>query len=151
MLTLAFDIEGDGLLPDLTTCWCIGIADVTDPHTVQSYSDHDDNLPSLEEGLSRLLSADRLVAHNGIGYDVPAIRKLFDLDLDLTKIWDTMTVGGLLDPERRSLALSSYGIDLGFEKGDHDEWHRYSDEMRVYMERDVELMRCQPLVCAGVA
>lgn len=139
MLTLAFDIEGDGLLPDLTTCWCIGIADVTDPHTVQSYSDHDDNLPSLEEGLNRLLSADRLVAHNGIGYDVPAIRKLFDLDLDMTKIWDTMTVGGLLDPERRSLALSSYGIDLGFEKGDHDEWHRYSDEMRVYMERDVEI------------
>lgn len=139
MIALAFDIEGDGLLPDLTTCWCIGIADVTTPHDVQSYSDHDPDLPSIEEALQRMMAADRLVAHNGIGYDVPALKKLYDIDLGYTKQWDTMVVAGLLDPERRSLALSSFGAELGYDKGDHNEWHRYTQAMRVYMERDVEI------------
>lgn len=139
MQALAFDIEGDGLLPELTTCWCIGIADVTDPHNVQSYSDHDDALPSIEEALTRMMAADRLVAHNGIGYDVPAIKKLYNVDLGYDKQWDTMTVAALLEPERRSLKLSIFGSELGYDKGDHSEWHRYTQEMRVYMERDVEI------------
>lgn len=139
MITLAFDIEADNLLPDLTTCWCIGICDVTDPHNVQSYSDLDDNLPSIKEALDRMLAADRLVAHNGIGYDVPAIEKLYGINLGYAKQWDTMTVAALLNPEARSLKLSLFGEQLGYPKGDHNEWHQYTDEMRVYMERDVEI------------
>ena len=86
-----------------------------------------------------MMAADRLVAHNGIGYDVPALKKLYDIDLGYEKQWDTMVVAGLLDPERRSLALSSFGSELGYDKGDHSEWPRYTQAMRVYMERDVEI------------
>ena len=139
MIALAFDIEADNRRPGLTACWCIGIADVTDPHYVQSYTDHDDAFPSIQEALDRMLAADRLVAHNGIGYDVPAIQKLYGVDLGNHKQWDTMTMAALLDPEKRSLKLSIFGEAMGYPKGDHDEWHQYTDEMRVYMERDVEI------------
>ena len=140
MIALAFDIEADNLLPGLANCWCIGIADVTSPHDVQSYSDHDDKLPSIQEALDRMMAADRLVAHNGIGYDVPAIKKLYGVDLGYHKQWDTMTIAALLNPEKRSLKLSIFGEAMGFPKGDYDDWEGgYTDEMRIYMERDVEI------------
>ena len=140
MIALAFDIEADNLLPGLKNCWCIGIADVTSPHDVQSYSDHDEKLPSIQDALDRMLAADRLVAHNGIGYDVPAIKKLYGVDLGYHKQWDTMTIAALLNPEKRSLKLSIFGEAMGFPKGDYDDWEGgYTDEMRIYMERDVEI------------
>lgn len=140
MITLAFDIEADNLLPALTTCWCIGIADCTDPHSVQTYTDHDDNFPSIQDALDRMIAADRLVAHNGIGYDVPAIKKLYNVDIGDHKQWDTMTMAALLDPEKRSLKLSVFGEAMGFPKGDYSDWDGgFTDEMRVYMERDVEI------------
>lgn len=140
MIALAFDIEADNLLPGLANCWCIGIADVTSPHDVQSYSDHDDKLPSIQEALDRMMAADRLVAHNGIGYDVPAIKKLYGVDLGYHKQWDTMTIAALLNPEKRSLKLSIFGEAMGFPKGDYDDWEGgYTDDMRIYMERDVEI------------
>ena len=137
---LAFDIEADNLLPGLSQCWCIGIADVTNPQDVQSYSDHTDTLPSIQEALDRLLASDRMVAHNGIGYDVPALQKLYNVDLGYQKQWDTMTMAALLNPKLRSLKLSVFGAAMGFPKGEYDDWEGgYTDEMRVYMERDVTI------------
>ena len=140
MTTLAFDIETNGLLDTVSQIWCIGIVDVTRPHEVQTYTDYDDALPSIGEALERLQAADRLVAHNGIGYDVPVLEKLCGVSLGYEKQWDTMVVAGLLQPERRSLRLVGFGEELGFPKGDYSDWEGgYTDEMRVYMERDVEI------------
>lgn len=140
MIALAFDLETNGLLDTVDTLWCMGIADVSEPHSVQTYTDYDDDYPSIAEGVARLQAADRLVAHNGIGYDVPALLEITGDDLGYERQWDTMTVAGLLEPERRSLKLSVFGEMLGFPKGDYDDWEGgYTDEMRVYMERDVEI------------
>lgn len=139
-MDLFFDIEGNGLLAEIDTVHCIGICD-EHGENVQSYSDSDPKLPSLREGLDRLKSAERLIGHNITGYDIPVINKLFGPTLDLEKAWDTMVVAGLCQPTRRSISLASYGKEFGFEKGDFKEFDVYSDEMRVYMERDVLLTK----------
>lgn len=145
MKVLAFDIETNGLLDTVSEMWCICIANVMCPTDVVTYTDRvppceEKMIAPLQEGLDRLLSADRLVAHNGIGYDVPAVKILQNVDLPLNKVWDTQVVGGLLEPERRSLALKTYGEAMGYPKGDYDDWTGgYTEDMRVYCVRDVEI------------
>lgn len=135
-MDLVFDIEADGLLPEITTIWCIGICDVAEK-AVQSYSDMDSSLPSLKEGIERLAAADRIIGHNVIGYDIPAIQKVCGVHLNIEAAWDTMVVGALVEPTRRSLALKTYGEQFNFPKGEYDDWSGYSAEMRAYMEQDV--------------
>ena len=135
---LVYDIETDGLLADLTQIWCIGIANVNDG-LVQTYTDHDENYPSIRVALERLAAADKLIGHNVIGFDMPAINKLYPGTLSFEQQWDTMAVAALVDPSRRSLSLASFGDQFKYPKGDHHDWSAYTDEMRSYMERDVEL------------
>jgi DNA polymerase-1 len=135
---LVYDIEGDGLLPELSTIHCIGVC-VVGESTVQTYTDKDPSLPSIREGLERLKKAERLIGHNVIGYDMPAINKLYPGTLTFEQHWDTMVIAALVEPSRVSLSLASFGKQFGFPKGDFKDFSRYSDEMRVYMERDVEL------------
>ena len=137
-MQLIYDIESDGLLNEITKIWCIGICDVA-TGDVQTYTDHDPGYPSLREGLERLKAADRVSGHNCIGFDMPAINKLFPNTLTFSQQWDTMVVAALLEPSRRSLALASFGQQFNFPKGEYNDWTKYSDEMRVYMEQDVAL------------
>ena len=139
MEELVYDIEADNLLPGLTTIWCIGVCNPKTPDDVVTYTDYDDNHPSLLEGLLRLKNAKRLIGHNNIGYDCPAIEKLYPGYVRFEQQWDNMTVAALLNPSRRSLALASFGKEFGFEKGDFHDFSAYSEEMRVYMVRDVAL------------
>jgi len=46
--SLVYDIETNGLLDELSTIWCIGIASAEDGK-VQTYTDHDPDLPRLAE------------------------------------------------------------------------------------------------------
>ena len=139
MTTLVYDIETDGLLPEATTLWCLGIADIREPDDVTIYTDHSNEHPSLSDGLDRLQSADRCVAHNGIGFDVPAIFKTTGVQLDMSKQVDTLVLGMLLEPRRQQHKLAAYGNQLGFPKGEHDDWSDYSEEMSVYCAQDVRV------------
>ena len=104
MKTLIFDLETDGFVDTMTTIWSCGIGcPVTGE--VTTYTDYSDDYPSLAEGLQRLKDADRVVAHNLIGFDFWALRKLHPDVITLNKCWDTLIVSQLLDPERRSHAI----------------------------------------------
>ena len=138
MEQLVVDIEGDGLLPELSRIHCIGVAVVGDPCVI-TYTDDDPNLPSIREGLDRLKAAKRLIGHNFIGYDMPAINKLYPDTVVFDQVWDTMTMAALVEPSRVSLALASFGKQFGFPKGDFKDFSKYSEEMKVYLERDVQL------------
>ena len=143
-----FDLETDGFVDGMTTIWSCGIADPKDG-IVQTYTDFDDNYPSLAEGLSRLKAADRVVAHNLIGFDYWALNKLHPGVITFEKCWDSMIVCQLLDPERRSHAIKSYGAEYGYPKGDFKNFMMEPVEgqtraetfveMFKYMERDVEI------------
>ena len=138
MIRLAFDIETDGLLRELTRIWVLAIGDL-DTKEIITYTDHDPSYPSLAEGIERLQGADLLVAHNGIGFDREAIGKVTGVWLDRDKIIDTLVLGRLRDPERGMHKLESYGVEMGILKGTHDEWDRYSEEMRSYCAQDIEV------------
>ena len=138
MEQLVVDIEGDGLLPELTRIHCIGVAVVGEAY-VTTYTDDDPSLPSIREGLDRLKAAERLIGHNFIGYDMPAINKLYPDTVVFNQVWDTMTMAALVEPSRVSLSLASFGKQFGFPKGDFKDFSQYSEEMKVYLERDVQL------------
>lgn len=138
MEQLVVDIEGDGLLPELSRIHCIGVSVVGEKDVI-TYTNDDANLPSLEEGLQRLKAAQRLIGHNFIGYDMPALNKLYPGTVVFEQVWDTMTMAALVEPSRMSLSLASFGKQFGFPKGDFKDFSKYSEEMKVYLERDVQL------------
>lgn len=131
MSSLVFDIETDGF--DYTKIFCIVAVDV---HTneVFKYGEHD-----IQEGLELLKAADKLIGHNIIGFDLPAIRKLHNLDLQETcKVLDTLVVSRLFNPTREGgHSIEAWGYKLGYEKIKFDDFSCYTEEMLEYCVRDV--------------
>ena len=74
-MELVFDIEANGLFFEADTIWCIVAIDEND----KVYSFKPDK---IKEGIEFLQSADKLIGHNIIGYDIPVIKKLYDIDTD---------------------------------------------------------------------
>ena len=60
------DIETDGLLDTLTKVHCLVLQDV-DTKEVFSYGPNE-----IQEGLDRMMAAEKLIFHNGINFDFPA-------------------------------------------------------------------------------
>ena len=134
MSRLVFDIETDGL--DATKIWCIVAQDV-DSKTIYSYGPN-----QLDEGYALLDSADSLVGHNVIGFDIPVVRRLMNQPNFAAdkQIIDTLVLSRLFNPVKEGgHSLNQWGHTLGFKKGDFKEFEAYSAEMLDYCIRDVEL------------
>tara|TARA_R110000796_G_scaffold47981_6_gene115306 strand:- start:6087 stop:7919 length:1833 start_codon:yes stop_codon:yes gene_type:complete len=133
-----FDIETNGLFPD--KIWMLVMQDIT-TEEVYSYSDYNDKLPPLTEGLDRLSNAKIIAGHNVIGFDLPVMKRLLGwVPSDSTKIWDTFLMSQLCKYQRGHLhGLKGWGGFFEYPKGDHEDWSCYSDEMLTYCIRDVEL------------
>ena len=148
MIVEIFDLETDGFVAGMTRIWSCGIANPVDG-VVTTYTDYHDDYPPLSEGLERLRKADRVVAHNLIGFDFWALKKIHPDVITFDKCWDSLVVAQLLDPERRSHAIKSYGAEYGAPKGDFTNFMmdqvsgQTRDETFVdmfnYMQRDVEI------------
>ena len=79
---IIFDIEADGLNP--TVVWCIVAKELNgDIHTFDN--------TQIEEGIKFLQSADTLIGHNIIGYDLPVLKNLHDADFT-NKLEDTLVM-----------------------------------------------------------
>lgn len=162
-MRLIFDLETDGLLPDLTKIHCLSIRDVATGR-VRTYTGH-----RVVDGLDVLSRADEIIAHNGIGFDVPAILKLHP-DWEYSgKLVDTLCDSRLIWPHRRELdmginarrtkrnqplfpkklyglhSLEAWGHRFGLHKGDYaaemkaaglDPWAELNDDMVEYCEQD---------------
>ena len=133
MTTLIADIEGDGLFP--SEIFCLGLKDHGQDNG-QIYSDYA-GYSSLREGITRLLKADKIVMHNGMSFDVPHLERLCDIQIDRTKVVDTLLMSRLNDSSKRSHSLAAWGEDLGFPKGDHNDFSQMSDEMAQYCLNDL--------------
>jgi len=92
MLSLIFDIETDDL--KATKVWCI-VAQDTDTGKLFRFAPH-----QLESGLELLQSADKLIGHNILGFDIPVIKKLLGVDLSSKKVVDTLVLSRLFNPSR---------------------------------------------------
>jgi len=149
-MELVFDIETNGLLfdfkekvwdeeakknieiirPAATTIFCIVAIDEND--NVYSFEPH-----QIDEGIKFLAEADKIIGHNIIGFDIPAIKKLKGVDLyEHTEALDTLTLSRLFHPTREGgHGIEAWGYRLGgVQKVEHTDWTQYSPEM---------LKRCQ--------
>ncbi len=132
MSSLVFDVETDGL--DATKIWCLSTCD-TKTEELNSYYGN-----TLQEGLSKLQEADKLIGHNIIGFDIPVIHKLTGIDLSAKPLVDTLVLSRLFNPVREgNHGLESWGFRLKFPKIEFDDYGHFSQEMVTYCERDVLL------------
>ena len=134
MLSLVFDIETDAI--KATTVWCI-VAQDSDSGQIYKFAPH-----QLESGLELLKSADTLIGHNILGFDIPYIKKLLGVDLTSKKLVDTLVLSRLFNPVREgghSLGMWGYHPDINLPKIDFDDYSKYSKEMMAYCVRDVQV------------
>ena len=133
-MQLVFDIETDGLYFDATKIWCLVAIDQDD----KVYSFREDE---IEKGIELLKSADRIIGHNIIGFDIPVIKKLTGVNLhDHTKSLDTLTLSRLLHPTREGgHSLESWGWKLNCLKSDKPDFEEFSEQMLQYCIQDVKL------------
>jgi len=155
VLRLVFDVETDGLLPQLTKLHCIELLNA-DTGEQWGYGPKE-----IERGIAELEAADEIIGHNIIGFDIPAIKKVYRDFKTKAKVTDTLVLSHLLhgdlkneDWERNwrdqdempkrlygSHSLKAWGIRLGDHKDDFDggDWKAWSPDMQKYCRQDVAL------------
>ena len=124
------DIETDGLDP--TTIWCAVCRHNLESEVICNEAD-------FKAYVSRKAPA-KFVFHNGIGFDVPVVERIWNFTFDRSMVADTLVMSRLADPSRSGgHSLRNWGNILGFAKGDHEDWSQLTPQMIDYCIRDVEL------------
>lgn len=154
---LFFDVETNApksfsTLDGLETVHCLCIFD---PVGLKSYSFRknfqEDN---IEEGLELLRKANAICGHNVIGFDVPALFKLYNFKHSY--VIDTLTMSRCIFPDIKasdfsrmdfpkkligSHSLESWGYRIGVKKDceavQSEDWSAWSQEMEDYCVQDV--------------
>lgn len=127
---IVLDIEANGLNPD--KIFCIVTADV-DSGQLKSYTPDMINQFNLD-------GVQEIIGHNILGYDIPVLERLLDLDFSNIKLTDTLVLSRLFNPVRDGgHSLAAWGQRLGYPKGDHTDFTQFTDEMLEYCERDVQV------------
>lgn len=150
---LFFDLETNGLLDSLDRVLCAGGSN--GPRSdVTVYGGRDEE-GSLADFLREVEEADFIVGHNIIGFDLPALRKVYPGLKVKAQPLDTMVLAKLAYPHLTSVdagrqtlpkklwgrhALMAWGQRLGVAKDDYkggfDEWN---EEMHEYCRQDVRV------------
>ena len=140
-----FDLESDGLLDTVTKLHC-GVFLEAASGAMHVFEGH-----QVKEMLAYMDTCKMLVSHNGIGYDFPLLKMLFNYEYKGIKI-DTALMSRLQRPERklpfdcpdkgtRPHSLAAFGYRVGRGKPDHSDWTTYSPEMLHRCKEDVEILR----------
>jgi len=113
-MKLCYDIETDGF--DATVIWCL-VAQNMETGNVYKYSDYDDKLPPIKDGVSLLSNAQVLIGHNIIGFDNVQVDKLYGTDLNSKKCYDTWIMSQVLRYRRtHKQGLAGWGEHLNNSK-----------------------------------
>ena len=153
-MDVIFDIETDNLYHKVTKLHCIALKRIGVDDEVLLF---DDIVNPISNGLDILYSADRLIGHNIIQYDIPVLEKLYNIKLT-RNVLDTLNLSMICFPEYQKHGLEDWGTRLGFEKFNPvtgkeytDEewkerkkikqtvWDNYTAEMGAYCKQDVRV------------
>lgn len=154
---LIFDIETNGLLEDLTEIHCLAVHD-TETGKTESFNDQPGNF-DLITGVQYLEAADCLVGHHILGFDIPAIKKVYPWFNPPRYKIDTLLMSRLIHPNIMDIdkkrqwqhmplqmygkhSLASYGYRLNEYKGEFGQttdWSTWSEEMEEYCIQDVKV------------
>ena len=155
---LVFDCETNGLLHDVHEIHCIAIYDSQKEETFV-FNDRGGECRPITEALHWLTSADVIVGHNIIGYDLPVLRKIYSWFEYNGDVLDTLVLSRMYHPnlmeidKRRNVprmpmqlygrhSLEAYGYRLGEYKGEFgktSDWKEWSQEMQDYCAQDVNV------------
>ena len=146
-----FDLETNGLYDDVNEIFCIVIHDVNRNQTL-SYGPE-----SIDHALNLIRSADCLIGHNIVFYDIPVLRKLIPDFQFNGHVIDTLICTRLLWPKeklydldenhyvnvpgglRGSASLKAWGYRLSDNKIDFKDFSEFSQEMLDYCIQDVNV------------
>ena len=134
-MELVFDIETDDL--NATEIHCIVAIDENDKQYTFDIIDN-----NIDEGISFLSKATKLIGHNIIGFDIPVIKRLHEVDLwNKDKVIDTLVLSRLLNPVReKGHSLEVWGNKLGVLKSQPPEdFTVYTKDTLKYCIQDVVL------------
>ena len=147
---LIFDIETDGLYDQATKTFCIVIYDVTRAETFAYGPDR------IDDAIAHLATADVLIGHNIIFYDLPVLQKLHSF-VAKARIIDTLICTRIIWPKeklydldieqypnvpvkiRGTASLKAWGWRLADNKIDFKDFSEYSEEMLIYCKQDVHV------------
>jgi len=140
---LVFDLESDNLLLAATRIHCMV---TVDPETmeVRRFRSHE-----MVAGYKHLLTADRIIAHNGVMFDCPVLELLVGKPNNLPRLpkcFDTLLTSRLLWPDSKGEhpagghSLKAWGEHLSNAKGEQPtDWSVFTEEMLEYCEQDVQV------------
>lgn len=131
MKRLVIDVETDGL--EATVIWCAVTKDI-DTGEVKIWKE--------ATGLRQYIGEqDLLIGHNIIGFDLPVLKRLWNLNTQSNPLKDTLIMSRLLNPViEKGHSLGSWGVRLGLRKGDFNDFTGgLSEEMVKYCIQDVEV------------
>ena len=149
---LIFDIETDGLYDEASLTHCVVIYDITRGKTFTYGPD------ATARALAHLASADILIGHNVIFYDIPVLEKLYNFKHN-ARILDTLICTRLIWPQevlfdldteqypqvppklRGSASLKAWGWRLSDHKINFKDFSEFSEEMLAYCIQDVEVTK----------
>ena len=155
---LIFDCETNGLLYDVSEIHCVAIYDSETEETTV-FNDNGGKCRPITEACHWLSTADVIIGHNIIGYDLPVFRKVYPFFHTNAEVVDTLVLSRLYHPnmmevdKKRAWArmplqlygrhsLEAYGYRLGEYKGEFgktSDWKEWSQEMQDYCVQDVQV------------
>lgn len=156
MKRLIFDIETDNLYDKVTITHC-GVTIDVETGAVTSYRPDD-----IKQMLKDISTADMLIGHNIMSYDLPVLEKLygfkytgevFDTLIATRLIWSAIKdddftaykAGKIQSKLIGRHSLEAWGVRLGVHKGDYGKqsqaWDTFSEEMLDYCIQDVKLTK----------
>lgn len=110
--------------------WCVICRDLdtdivstfTQPNNLQQYLD----------------SVEKIIAHNGIFFDFPVLKKIWKIQAKKSQVFDTLVLSRLYNPSLEDgHSLAAWGQRLGFPKGDFKDFDNgLTDEMLQYCIQD---------------
>lgn len=142
MLRVIGDLETDGLLDAASKIHCAVFKDLDSGEKKVFGPDSIFLIPQF------LDTVDVLIMHNGIGYDLPIMKKLLNYNYK-GRVIDTLIMSRVLSPNRpvplncphkkSPHSVEAWGYRVGRGKPEHYDWEDYSEAMLHRCSEDVEI------------
>jgi DNA polymerase III epsilon subunit-like protein/DNA transposition AAA+ family ATPase len=149
MKTVILDLETNGLYPEVTKVWCGVAYEIENDKYVEFTPNNINDLPFY------LNTVDSLSCHNGIGFDLKVLKKIFNYEFKGKTYIDTLLLCRILWPDlepatyrndkgqilktKGSHSIEAWGVRLGVAKPEHEDWSQYSPEMLIRCRKDTEI------------
>lgn len=138
------DLESDGLLDTATKVWCGVFKNINTGEIVKFTPDE---IPRMLKWMTQ--QTDVLIFHNGIGFDMPLLKKLYGYTYSGILI-DTLIMSRILRPKRMlpfnchnktigPHSVEAWGYRVGRGKPEHNDWMQFSEDMLHRCSEDVEI------------